>query len=556
MTKRKHHQQGEDTYGQAAGAIGGLAVVFGILAAIKDKLGLSWPATVLLTAGVLVLLGFLALKLRTGAARVWAGEAKTASVAAVTKQEAAAGAPADQVQPGAEAGTEAAESGQTVQVHPELTAALTTAGAIGRDQVIRDDEVTVTQVRNGKRYDFLVPKGRTYADVEKRLGTVAGIFGVTRLHTKLERSRVNERRVQLLVLDEPPFTRPFAPPTRREIATFDGVPFGHDVIGELVGVSTFDKASLLVGGMTQMGKTTLINGLITCLLLAYGEFELYLLDGKECGLTRFEKIAVRYEASDDPAVMESMLDELNARVKRRYAKLKEAIRNRQPAPKFVPVFFIVDEAADFFTDDGTPAGKERARAVAEKARSLVSKALESGISTVMLTQRPSQNAIPVMVRDQFLYRMCLYVASEGTAKVALGDTYFDTVAPINPALLDSDIKGQGVLFAHGVSTLIRGFNFPDEFIWEVVDEVYDRQQKTLEKVPGSPLKKAIDLMRSKGVEFIATSELAPALEITEEDATEAGKQLSKLLGVPSQRGAKGVRGYRLADLTAAAMSGS
>ncbi|GHF74188.1 hypothetical protein GCM10010218_64140 [Streptomyces mashuensis] len=542
MGNRKHQaDQTEELYGQAAGAIGVIVIVFGILAAIKDQLGLSWPATVLLTVGALVALGYLAWRIRTAVKRLWAREEQPA----VTRSQ--------------EAAMAVEEAIQAVPAHPELTAALTTAGAIGKDEVIRADEVTITTVRTGKRYDFLVPKGRTYADVEKKLGNVAGMFGVTRLHTKLERSRDNERRVQLLVLDEPPFSRPFPAPTRQEIAAFDGVPLGHDVIGELAGVPTFDKASLLVGGMTQMGKTTLVNGLITCLLIAYGEFDLYLLDGKLSGLTRFEKVAVRYEASDNPAVMEDMLDELNARVERRYQKIQDAIRNRQPIPTFRPVFFIVDESADFFADDGTPAGRERARRVAEKARSLVAKALESRIATVMLTQRPAKDAIPVMVRDQFLYRMCLYVASEGTAKVALGDTYFETVAPINPALLDSNIKGQGVLFAHGVSTLIRGFNFTDEFIWEVVDEVYARQQQALEKTPVSPLKQAVDLMQSKQLDFIPTAELAPALGITESNTTEAGKKLSELFGVrvrASKGGPKSLRGYRLADLTAALMSDS
>ena len=216
----------------------------------------------------------------------------------------------------------------------------------------------------------------------------------------------------------------------------------------------------------------------------------------------------------------------------------------------------MDEAADFFAHDESKEGREQARRIAEKARSLVSKSLESGISTILMTQRPVQNAIPVMVRDQFLYRLCLYVASSGTAKVALGDTYFDTVAPINPALLDPDIKGQAVLFANGRSTLIRGFEFQDEFIWGVVDETHTQQQNRLAEAPESPLKQAIDLMRSKGVEFMPTAELAAALGITETDPTEARKELSKLLGAASHRGTKGVRGYRLADLIAAAKAGS
>ncbi|MGP3978964.1 FtsK/SpoIIIE domain-containing protein [Streptomyces sp. 8N114] len=535
-------------------------MVFGILAAIKDKLGLSWPATVLLTAGALVALGYLAWRIRVAVTRAWARDQRPATA---LKQE--AGKQAGKAEKTAESAVEVAvesaveAAGEAVGAHPhpQLTGDLRASGVLNREELVRADEVSIEKLPGvGTRFDFLVPPGRTYKDVEKRLGNLAGVFGVTRLHTKLERSRRNERQVQLLVLDEPPFTRAFTPPTREEIRAFDGVPFGHDVVGRLAGVPTFERASLLIGGMTQMGKTTLVNGLITCLLIAYGEFDLYLLDGKFCGLTRYEKVAARYEASDDPVVFESMVDELNARSDRRYEKIQEAIRNRRPAPAFRPVFFIVDEAADFFADDGTPAGREQARRIADKTRSLVAKCLESGISTVMLTQRPSQNAIPVMVRDQFLYRMCLYVASEGTAKVALGDTYFETVAPINPVLIDSEIKGQGVLFAHGTSTLLRGFNFSDEFMWQVADEVHDRRQKALTENPESPLLQAISFMKKQGSDFVLTSELAPELGVEETEPTERGKRLSQLLGVPSHRSTKGARGYRLEDLTAAAMSDS
>ncbi|MET7458033.1 FtsK/SpoIIIE domain-containing protein [Streptomyces sp. NPDC005574] len=552
MGKGKQQASGanDDVWGQAAGAIGTLVIAFGMLAAIKDKLGLSWLTTVLVTAGALVALGYAVWRIR-----VWFLTLKVGGKPAAEDKKSAAALTEQPLATAVIGGDQAAA--QAAVAHPQLTPALVTAGVVGKDEIIRADQVTIEPVPapgKGAIYDFLVPEGRTYKDVEKRLGNVAGMFGVTRLHLKMERSRDSERRVRLLVLDEPPHTRAFTPPTRREIEAFDGVPFGHDVVGQLAGVETFDKASLLVGGMTQMGKTTLVNGLITCLLIAYGEFDLYLLDGKFCGLTRFEKIAVRYEASDDPAVFEDMADELNGRADNRYEKIKEAIRNRQPAPKFRPVFFIVDEAADFFAHDGTNAGKDNAARVAEKARSLVAKCLESGISVVMLTQRPAQNAIPVMVRDQFLYRMCLYVASEGTAKVALGDTYFETIAPINPALLDSSIKGQGVLFAHGTSTLLRGFNFPDEFIWEVVDDIENRQRATLEKSPETPLKEAINLMQEKGSEFMYTSELAPALGITETNPAMQGRKLSALLKIPSSKDDKGVRGYKLADLISAAKS--
>lgn len=546
MGKKKHHRHNdreEDLYGHTAGAIGGLVMVMGGLFAIKDKTGLSWPATVILTAAVLVALGYAAWWVKSRVQRMWTRKPAEAPSTAMAQ----------------ESPPPATGDAQTAVVaHPELTDALVRTGAIGRDEVIPLHEVHEDPLPGiGTRYRFLMPKGRTHEDVAKQLGGIASMLGVTRLHLKLEHSRHTEREVTLLKLNEPPFSRLFNPPTRQEIQAFDGIPLGHDVTGALVGVETFDKASMLVAGMAQMGKTTLLNGLITCLLIAYrDEFDVVLLDGKFVGLAPFAKIALRYEASSDPAVLEEILDELLALVDKRYTEKKNAIMARQPEPKFRRLFFIIDEAADFYVDNGSKESKDIVARVAEKSRSLVAKALESGVSVIMLTQRPDKDAIPVNVRAQFQYRICLYVDSAGAAKVALGDSYFTTMAPINPVMLNPKNKGQAVLFVHGASTLIRGFNFPDEFIWGVIDEAHERRQNRLSAVPDSPRKKAIDLMRARGIEFITTAELAAEFGLTGETPVAVGKKLSKLLEVPPGKTSGGGRGYHLADLTAAAMSDS
>ncbi|MEU2455867.1 FtsK/SpoIIIE domain-containing protein [Streptomyces sp. NPDC012765] len=532
----------DDVYAHTAGALGLLGMVLAGLTAIKVELGVPWPVAVLLTVAALILVGYAAWWVKTRVARLWARTPADAAPAAAFAQDSPA-----VVEEGAEA---------PVATHPELTAALARTGAIGRDEVIRLEDVrTVPLTRvGGTRYTFLLPPSRTHEHVSKQLGPIASMLGVTRLHLKLERSRNNEREVELLKLDHPPFSRTFAPPTREEIRAFAGVPLGHEVTGDLCGVPTFDKASMLIAGMTQMGKTTLLNGLITCLLIAYGdEFDMVLLDGKFVGLAPFAKIALRYEASSDPAVLEAILDELLAIVDKRYTEKKNAILNRQPEPTFRPLFFIVDEAADFYVDNGTKVSRDQVARVEDKSRSLVAKALESGISVIMLTQRPDKDAIPVNVRAQFQYRMCLYVDSEGAAKVALGDSYFTTVAPIHPALLNPQIKGQAVLVAHGTSTLIRGFNFPSGFIWEVIDEAYERRKERLSAVPDSPRKTAIDLMNASGVKHMTTADLAAALNVVEANAGMVGKRLKELLGVEPGK-IPGGRGYALADLVAASLA--
>ncbi|MCG0069362.1 hypothetical protein L0F81_39915 [Streptomyces tricolor] len=542
--RNRHDDRVEDIYGQSAGAIGGLVIVLGILYAIKDKTGLPWPAAVLLTVGGLVALGYAAWRVKTEVIRRWAREPTEKPSKALVQE-----APPDA----------ANDAEPAAPIHPELTAALTRTGAIARDEVILLSDVRVEDLPGiGTRYTFLVPEVRTHEDVASRLGPIASMFNVTRLHLKLETSRETERLVKLLILKEPPFSRLFTPPSREQIRAFDGIPLGHEVTGELGGVSTFKGASMLVAGMTQTGKTSLVNGLITCLLIAYGDdFDMVLLDGKFVGLADFKKIALRYESSSDPAVLESILDFLIDVIDKRYAEMEQAKVNRQPPPAFRWRLFVIDEAADFYTHNGSKESKELCARVEEKSRYVVAKGLECGVSVIMSTQRPDKDAIPVNVRAQFQYRICLYVDSEGAAKVALGDSYFTTMAPIKPQLLNPNIKGQAVLFAHGTSTLIRGFNFEEKFIWDVIDEIYERRQKRLSESPDTPLKQAIKLMQDKGVDFMATADLAPALGILESRPVVRGQKLSKLLGVRPGKDDSGVeRGYSLASLTAALRSGS
>ncbi|MFD7860037.1 FtsK/SpoIIIE domain-containing protein [Streptomyces microflavus] len=542
MSKKKTKAQAEeDMWGQAAGSIGVLVMVTGALAAAKDKLGLSWPATLALCAGSLIALGYAAWWLKTTVKARWGREPAAKASPAVEQAS-----PAEGLE----------EPAEDVPAHPELTRALVRTGAIEKDQIIALSDVQTRQLDvGGTEYKFLLPKGRTHEKVADRLGPIASWLDVTRLHLKLETSRTNEREVTLLVLKEQPFSHLFDPPSREEIKAFNGILFGHDVTGELTGVPTLEGTAVLISGMSQTGKTTLACGLITCLLIAYGdEFDMVLLDGKFLGLADYAKIALRYESSSDPEVLEELLDFLIPIVDKRYEEGREAKFKRQPAPKFRPLLFIIDEAADFYANTGSPEAKKLFHRVEEKSRYVTSKGLECGVAVIMMTQRPDKDAIPTLVRSQLQLRICLYVDSEGTAKVSLGDSYFTTTSPIKPQLLNPKIKGQAVLFSHGTSTLIRGFNFPPSFVWGVIDEAHARQQSRMIAAPETPLTKAIKIMQDKGIHFIPTAELAPALGIAfdEEKPSVAGQKLSKMLGVSADReNNTGPRGYKLADLTAA-----
>lgn len=534
--KRQHDDQVEDVYAQSAGAIGGLVIVLGVLYAIKDKTGLPWPAVVLLVVGVLVGLGYGAWRVKTWIKRGWARE------------------------PAEKAATALAQEASTDEDGPardeELTHALVESGAIGKGQFIREDESVVTPLPHGlgTRYEFKVPVGRTYQHVAAKAGVVAGALGATRLRTQVERGELTERDVDMKVLAKPPFTEPFAPPTKEMILAHEGIPFAHSMIGELVGIDDFTKGALFVAGMTQTGKSTLTVALITCAYIAYGpDLDVYLIEGKPGAMVRFEKLAVRYEASSKTSVFDSMVVELLQKQQERYDLDNAAMRERKPKPRHKQVLFIADEVADYYVSDGSAESrKERARLV-KNSSELVRKGLECGITVVMMTQRPSDKAVPVEVRDQFKRRICLYVSGKGGAEVALGSDYFKTQSPIHPALMDARIQGQGVYFDGVSSKLIRGIRFDDDFIWGVVDGVAARQEQRIEAAPDTPVKQAIALMEEREISFIKSTELGPELGIKETRPGELGKELKELLKVAPKATNQG-RGYDIATLRRAALS--
>jgi S-DNA-T family DNA segregation ATPase FtsK/SpoIIIE len=164
------------------------------------------------------------------------------------------------------------------------------------------------------------------------------------------------------------------------------------------------------------------------------------------------------------------------------------MRKRKPKPRHRQILFIADEVADYYVSDGSAESKkERARLV-KNSSELVRKGLECGITVVMMTQRPSDRAVPVEVRDQFKKRICLYVSGKGRAEAALGSDYFKTESPIYPALMDASIQGQGVYFDGVSSKLIRGIRFDGDFIRRVVDEVSELREQRVEAGPETSLK--------------------------------------------------------------------
>ena len=182
----------------------------------------------------------------------------------------------------------------------------------------------------------------------------------------------------------------------------------------------------LIAGETGSGKGVLIQNLLLQ-LIAFNSPEnlkLYVIDPK-LGADFFwisdaphlvGGITSTQEESE--GVLGSLVDEME----RRYAlitgartpNIAEYNRKIPPADRLPRIVIFHDEMADWMVDS-----EDYRKMIQGKMTRIASKARACGMNVFLITQRASQDAIPVGIRDNLNNRLCLKVASKAGSELAL-----------------------------------------------------------------------------------------------------------------------------------------
>ncbi len=248
-------------------------------------------------------------------------------------------------------------------------------------------------------------------------------------------------------------------PMRRASHVLD-VPLGRDIAGATSVMDLATMPHVLVAGSTGSGKSSLINSLLTALLMRNTpeELRLILVDPKRVELSQYNGLPhLLTEVVVDPKKASNALSWAVDEMEKRYDTLARwgvrdivgyrelvasgvASEEDEPPGHLPYILVVIDELNDLMM--AAPRDVEDAICrIAQKARAV-------GIHLVVATQRPSVNVITGVIKTNIPSRIAFAVASQTDSRVILdtpgaeklvgkGDLLFVSASTSHPQRLQS-----------------------------------------------------------------------------------------------------------------------
>ena len=223
------------------------------------------------------------------------------------------------------------------------------------------------------------------------------------------------------------------------------VGLGKDISGRAVFFDLSEMPHLLVAGTTGSGKSVMLNGLLTSLLLTTDprQVKMVLIDPKRVELSHFGRVPhLITPVVTDIKKAANALAWAVAEMERRYEVLqRHGVRsvegyNDRAETQMPYVIIVIDELADLMMQAGAKVEDAIIR-LAQKARAV-------GIHLVVATQRPSVDVITGMIKANVPSRIAFAVSSQVDSRVILdtpgaeallgmGDMLFKPVSAARPS---------------------------------------------------------------------------------------------------------------------------
>jgi S-DNA-T family DNA segregation ATPase FtsK/SpoIIIE len=203
--------------------------------------------------------------------------------------------------------------------------------------------------------------------------------------------------------------------------------------GDPVSIRTADISGIAVGGLSGYGKTSLVyQRFVTLAPSALVQFAL--IDGKDFELTDLKDRAYLH-CGDDITDAHHIVTEVYALYTDRKNAIRSVLHRRNfwaadPTLAWPLTVLIMDEAHTFLheTKFKDKTSQDRDNLVREMVRmigELVRKGRTVGIQVMLLTQKPTGEAIPTAIRDNCQVAMSFAQRSKEAAVAALGEDIND-----------------------------------------------------------------------------------------------------------------------------------
>lgn len=266
------------------------------------------------------------------------------------------------------------------------------------------------------------------------------------------------------------------------------VGLGKDISGRAVFLDLAEMPHLLVAGTTGSGKSVMLNGLLTSLLLTTDprRVKMVIIDPKRVELSLFGRVPhlITPVVTDVKKAANALLWAV-AEMERRYEVLEkmgtrslEGYNDRSETP--MPyVVIVIDELADLMM--------QAAAKVEDSIIRLAQKARAVGIHLVVATQRPSVDVITGMIKANVPSRIAFAVSSQVDSRVimdgsgaeallGMGDMLYKPVSAMRPSRVQGAFISEGevgkIVAASAASA--SGDASPD-FVREVTEPKEEKQ---------------------------------------------------------------------------------
>ena len=202
------------------------------------------------------------------------------------------------------------------------------------------------------------------------------------------------------------------------------IPFGRNMVGDVVSFTPKDMIHLLVAGSSGSGKTVFVHSFISSILMETtpDEAKILLIDPKKFELNKYKDLPhllcpIISDVSEAKVALERLIDEMEDRYQQLLDSNTSSLdqfnslsisQGEKPLPL---IFAIIDEYNDLINTN--PQVSELVQRLAQKSRA-------AGIHLLIATQRPTTDIITGSIKNNLATIVALRVSKQVDSVTVLG----------------------------------------------------------------------------------------------------------------------------------------
>lgn len=344
-------------------------------------------------------------------------------------------------------------------------------GVVWRVPIIRGTVPTAS----GPALDVEHLPGLTAEAYEKNVRALADALRLTAIRVSKTAEQQAQGIVRLTIVTRDSLVTPVQVDQTVVPAEAARVPVAMTEDGDEYAIKFANASSMVVGGMGGSGKTAAMSALLSR-MIQRPDVQPVVIDGKGGhDWSWIEPRASVYTAEDeDLTVVGGVIGQVREVMRHRAKTLKAETGSSNfwatgPSVERPLILLLVDECQTYLDPSEVGSDKEAKSLVTQitgHLSALVKKGRSAGIVTIVMTQKPTSDALPTRIRDNAQLSVCFHVRTPEAVAATLGTREVDpdpTMIPLaTPGVAVVQDDGDNALMTNGSGFRRVRFHYIDE----------------------------------------------------------------------------------------------